>query len=64
MQQLQEKIENRGAKFDERSEKWQESSAGDNYQEETERLQDLHLDVENNIEEIESALDNIIEITE
>jgi len=61
---LQEKIDLREEEFDERSEKWQESDKGVEFQEETERLSDLHLEIESEIENIESAIETLRDLSE
>ena len=58
------KIEAREDKFNERSEKWQESEKGDEFNEETERMQDVRNDVESEIETIESAIESLRELSE
>ncbi len=61
---LQEKIDDRETKFDERSEKWQESEKGLEFSEETDRLTDLHLEIEGKIEDLVFNLDELLELAE
>jgi uncharacterized protein YukE len=61
---IQTKIDEREETFGNRSDKWQESDKGIAFEEATTELQDLHLDIEDKIETIESALEELREITE
>ena len=64
LETLQTKIDDREEKFGERSEKWQESDKGCEFQEETDRLSDLHIEIESEIENIEGALETLRELSE
>lgn len=57
-------IEKREDIFNDRSEKWQESEKGEEFNEETERLQDVRNDVESEIETIESCIETLRELSE
>jgi chromosome segregation ATPase len=61
---LETKIENRENFFNDKSEKWQESDKGEAYAEETEELQDKFNDIEFEIDQIESSLEQLKELTE
>jgi len=61
---LESKIEKREDFFNDKSEKWQESEKGEAYNEETEELQDKFNDIQFEIEQIESSLENLKELTE
>lgn len=59
---LQGRIDSREETFGNRSERWQESEKGMDFEQETERLQDLHLEVETKMEEIAGALEELQDI--
>lgn len=61
---LQEKIDAREEKFCDRSEKWQESDKGVEFEEETERLSDMHLEIETEVENIEGAIATLRDLCE
>ncbi len=61
---LFETIEKREEIFNNRSEKWQESEKGIAYEEKTQELSDLHFEIEDRLETIETALHELLEITE
>ncbi len=61
---LLETIEKREEVFNNRSEKWQESEKGIAHEEKTPELNDLHFEIEDRLETIETALHELLEITE
>ncbi len=61
---LREKIDKREEVFSDRSDKWQESVKGIEYEEKTQQLEDLHFEIEDKLETIENALNELLEITE
>lgn len=61
---LESKIEKREEFFLVKSDKWQESEKGEAYNEETEELQEKFNDIEFEIEQIESCIESLKELTE
>lgn len=59
LETLQSKIEKREDTFNDRAERWQESEAGEAWQEKTVELEDTALEFETAIGEIEVALESI-----
>ena len=59
---LDSKIEARDEKFLNRSCKWQEGEKGEEWEAKTEEIRDLHLELETEIETLESTLKTIKEM--
>ena len=50
--------EHRQEFFDEKSEKWQESETGENYQNDIDKLEEIHDEIENQLNEFEELFNN------
>lgn len=61
---LESKIASREENYNDRSEKWQEGKKGIEYEEETQRLDDLHSQIAEKIEIINCELEELRELTE
>ena len=62
LDKLQIEIDNRQEKFDNHSEKWQESEKGEDFNLKISELQYLHYEIEDKIEAIEFAVQELIEL--
>lgn len=61
---LQEKIDSREMYFGDKSEKWQESEKGEAYSEKTSEMEDLHQNIEFEVDQIESCLESLRELSD